>query len=119
QPQRRPEAPRGPQVGGGRESLRSGLPRHARRREDKGCPVPAGQPLLPPALQLERGGKPPAGMPGLRRMARLLVQVRELAPNSGRLAEPTGKLTAAGEPLQGPEAAVGVLALRPQLESTA
>ena len=122
QAQGRPEASGRPEVGRRGEPFGGGLGRAAGVGEGAGGLLPAGQGLLPAALELKDGGQPAVGRAERERVALLPPPVGDLAPDRARLGQVAGQLGAAGQALEHVQAGA-VLALvallRPQLQGPA
>ena len=81
-----------------------------------GGAFPAGQRLLPTALQLQHGRQPALRIAEATQIAVPLASVGDLAPHGGRIAEITGKLRAAGKAFQTVRGDPLVLTFRPQFQ---
>jgi hypothetical protein len=109
-------------VGGRGEPFGGGLGLQAGGGEGAGGLLPAGQRLLPAALELEDGGQPALRRPERERVALPPAPVGDLAPDRAGLGQVAGQLGAAGEALEHVQAgAAGALValLRPQLQGPA
>ena len=98
--QRRPEAGRRAQVGGGGQPFGGRVARRAARREGRGGLLARGQRLVPPALQLQRAGQPARRLGDGQRLALAPAAVDDLAPRPDGLARLAGELGAARQALQ-------------------
>jgi hypothetical protein len=106
-------------VGRRGEPLGRGVGDQAGGGEGGGGQLPAGQGLLPSALQLQRRGQAAVGAGEAGQVAGAPAPVGDLAPGGDGLAEVASELVQTGEALEHVEAGALVALVRPQRQCPA